>query len=71
MPKRSHGSHSPAPLNAFSRRDFLKIAGALAAGSLLAGCGVESLDPTPTGTNIPLQPWSLPQLARMSPLQLL
>jgi hypothetical protein len=50
MPKRSHGNPPSAPSNPISRRDFLKVAGAIAAGSLLAGCGLETPEPTPTGT---------------------
>jgi len=50
MPKRSHGNLPSAPLNPISRRDFLKVAGAIAAGSLLSGCGLETPEPTPTGT---------------------
>jgi uncharacterized protein (DUF362 family) len=58
MPKRSHGKLPADSSNEFSRRDFLKVAGVLAAGSLLAGCGVESesLERTPTGSNNPATP---------------
>jgi uncharacterized protein (DUF362 family) len=58
MPHHRSAKLLPFPCSRFSRRSFLKIAGAAAGGSVLGGC--RSLAPTPTITPVLTPQYALP-----------
>jgi uncharacterized protein (DUF362 family) len=61
----NHQNSSATPCGGFSRRSFLKVAGALAGGTALGGC--RALAPTPTATlPPPLTPASAASPARVA-----
>ncbi len=56
MDDHAHKDPSTTPASQISRREFLQVIGAAAAGSLLTGCGLNNLAPTGTASTSPVTP---------------